>query len=101
MTVEVWHSYSTDDENIWDVLLYKGDMEDARQYVKKYISNEQVKYPYYDKIFIVNNKNDLEYADEYIDMNECINVNKYIYKKNNNSCIKRCIYYLTCKNKII
>ena len=85
---EVYRIYSVNDEYIETLLIYKGNYQNLNNFIKDYVSklNNIFISLYYDRIYIVKNKEELEYIDDYIDV-------KY-YKKKLNNYIQIYTYFL-------
>ena len=67
---EVYRIYSVDDEYIETLLIYNGNYQNSNNFIKDYLSklNNIFISLYYDRIYIVKNKEELEYIDDYIDV---------------------------------
>ena len=88
---KVYRIYSPDDEYSTCKLLFKGNYEDSKKYVKGYVLDLNYTYIYYDKIYIVKNKKELKYTvDEYID----VKTYKSELIRQKNTYIEKCKFYL-------
>jgi hypothetical protein len=86
---EVYRIYSVDDEYIETLLIYNGNYQNSNNFIKDYLSklNNIFISSYYDRIYIVKNKEELEYIDDYIDVKyykNKLNKNKLNKNKLNN-----------------
>lgn len=89
--VQAWRLTSLFDDEIKYELIYNGNEYNLYVFVKNYIKKIKMIYPYYDRIYIVEYKEDIDDMDDYIDVlvyknelnkNRTIIEKLYIYFKN-------------------
>ena len=93
--VEVWRLYSHNDGYIEYELLYRGSGINADIFIDKYISRIKIIFPYYDRIYTVNHKNEIDKIDDYID----VKWYKH-YLKNKKSCVEKIKLFFYCNKNI-
>lgn len=72
MNFKVYRIYYVYDKYVKCTFLYNGNLEDCNDFVENYIVKLDKIFisPYYDRIYIVKNENELDYSKDYIDIRQ-------------------------------